>query len=80
MTSQERAWLDAHPVIRLAPDPNYAPTEFLDENGNYVGITADFVALIEERLDIKFEIIRTGEWDENIAMMKARQVDVFPLA
>lgn len=80
LTPTEREWLDAHPRIRLAPDSNYPPTEYVDEAGNYVGITAEFVALVEQRLGIQFEIVTTRAWDENIEMMKAREVDVFPLA
>lgn len=41
----ERTWLKAHPVIRLAPDPNFPPVEYFDKDGTYRGITADYVAL-----------------------------------
>lgn len=30
LTEAERAWLMAHPVIRLAPDPEFKPIEFFD--------------------------------------------------
>lgn len=56
LTLEERAWLATHPVIRLAPDPHYQPIEFFDEQGVYRGITADYLALIEERLGLRFQI------------------------
>jgi PAS domain S-box-containing protein len=58
LTTEERAWLQAHPVIRVAPSPDYAPVEFVDEGGHYRGITADCFALIEQRLGIRFQIVR----------------------
>src|SRR6266496_1610646 len=58
LTAEERAWLAAHPVIRLAPHPDYAPVEFFDEQGRYRGITADYFALFEQRLGMRFEVVR----------------------
>lgn len=40
LTADERAWLAEHPVIRLAPDPDFPPIEFIDSNGSYQGIAA----------------------------------------
>ena len=37
LTEDEKAWLKAHPVIRLAPDPEFQPIEFFDENGKWNG-------------------------------------------
>ena len=35
LTDVERQWLKAHPVITLAPDPDFKPIESFDKNGNY---------------------------------------------
>ncbi len=40
LTEAERAWLAAHPVIRLGPYRNYRPAEFLDDAGQHQGIAA----------------------------------------
>lgn len=80
LSPAQRRWLSDHPVIRLAPTPNYHPTEFFDDEGKYCGITSEFVKLVEERLGFQFEIIQTEKWSDNVNLMKAREVDVFPLA
>ena len=36
LTAEERQWLDDHPVIRLAPTPDYRPGEWFDDQGNYL--------------------------------------------
>ena len=70
LTPQERDWLSAHPVIRLAPDPDFPPVEFFDQEGTYRGITADFVALIERSLGLRFSIVRLPNWDAILAADK----------
>ncbi|MBF0259064.1 MAG: transporter substrate-binding domain-containing protein [Desulfamplus sp.] len=76
LTDHEKAWLEAHPVIRLAPDPEFKPIEFFDQNGNYSGIAADYARLIGEKLGIRFQIVRTANWNDVIERVKRREVDV----
>lgn len=80
LTAEERAWLKAHPVIRFASDPDFPPTEYFDKNGNYNGIAADYLALIEKNLGIRFSIIRLRNWAEVIAYAKSKRIDVFNAA
>ncbi|GEM_PF-2131647 len=77
LTTAERAWLKAHPVIRLAPDPDFPPVDYFDGNGVYKGITADYVALMEKKLGIRIEIVRLRNWDEIISKAKSRQIDAY---
>jgi PAS domain S-box-containing protein len=77
LTATERAWLKDHPVIRLAPDPDFPPVEYFAGNDGYSGITADYVALIEKKLGIRIEIVRLRNWDEIISRAKSRQIDVY---
>lgn len=58
LTPEERAWLETHPDIRVSPFSDYAPVDFVDEQGQHKGISADYLALIQERLGIKFKVSR----------------------
>ena len=80
LTKEERDWLSSHPEIKLAPDPEFLPIEYINENGEYLGIAADFVTLIERKLEIKFSILRCETWDEVLEKSKARQVDMWGAA
>ncbi len=77
LTPSEQAWLRSHPIIRMAPDPNFPPVEYLAPNGNYNGITADYIDLLEKSLGIRVEIVRLGNWDEVINKAKNREIDVY---
>ena len=41
LTVEEKAWLEAHPVIRVGSDPNWAPVEFLTADDAFDGIAID---------------------------------------
>jgi signal transduction histidine kinase/ActR/RegA family two-component response regulator len=79
-TAEERVWLSAHPVIRLAPDPDFPPIEYINADGIYSGIAADFVHLIEKKLPLRFEIINLSSWSEVILQAKSREIDMFGAA
>ncbi len=79
-TEDEIAWIKEHPVIRLAPDPDFPPLEFLDKNGAYQGIAADFIHLLEKKLPLKFEITILKNWSEVVAQAKNKQIDMWGAA
>ncbi|MEA1970540.1 MAG: transporter substrate-binding domain-containing protein [Thermodesulfobacteriota bacterium] len=80
LTEGERDWLSAHPVIRIAPDPYFPPIEYFDKNGNYTGIAADYIAILEEKLGIKFKVVRCKSWNEVLEKARTRRADVLPAA
>ncbi len=57
LTPQEQLWLEAHPVIRLAPSSDYRPVEFLEADDYYSGLTSEYFKLIEQRLGYRFQIV-----------------------
>jgi signal transduction histidine kinase len=75
LTAAEQVWLDRHPVIRVAPDPNFAPIEWFNLQGDYSGVTADYLKLLEQRLGIRFEVVRGESWNDILAMARNREVD-----
>ena len=57
LTQAERAWIAEHPVVRLMPDPLFPPYEYFDEDGHFLGIGAEYVAFMEKKLGIRFNVI-----------------------
>ena len=76
----EQAWLKDHPIIRLGIDPDFAPYEWINERGQYVGIAADYIALLEKRLGIKFEVVKDKSWSEILQMAKRGELDMLSAA
>jgi signal transduction histidine kinase len=76
LTPEERDWLAAHPVIKVAPDPDFPPYEFFDADGNYQGVGADYLALIEKKLGIDFQVVRYENWAKILNALESREVDI----
>jgi len=62
----EKEFLKKHPIIRIAPDPHFQPVEYIDEKGNYKGMSADFMKIISKELGVKVQIVRCKDWNEVI--------------
>jgi len=78
LSSEEREWIRAHPVIRLGVDPEFAPFEFVDSDGAYRGIVSDYLDLLNERLGLRMEVVHTHSWADAVEQMRARNLDVLP--
>ncbi|MFW5426186.1 MAG: transporter substrate-binding domain-containing protein [Methylophagaceae bacterium] len=76
LSSSEQQWLDEHKIIRFAGDPNWLPYEAFDQHGHYIGIVADHLKIIEQRLGIKLEFVQTRTWAESVEKVKRGEIDV----
>lgn len=78
LSEEEQAWLKAHPEIRYAVDPDFAPFEWVDAVGDYKGMSADYLALVEKKLGIRFKRIPAKNWSEVMSMIRKYEVDMLP--
>jgi two-component system sensor histidine kinase/response regulator len=76
LTESERAWIAAHPVVRVGNDPGWVPIDFDDEHGQPAGVAADILRLAGERLGLHFEPVAGQTWVEAYAAGVARDVDL----
>ncbi len=76
LSAEEQQWLKQHPVIRFAGDPNWLPYEAFDDDGNYVGIVAEYLKLIEKKLNFSFERVPTKTWSETLFRVEQGEIDV----
>lgn len=79
LTAAEKAWLANHRKIRLAVDIDRAPFEYVDDQQLYRGMAADFVRLVEKRLNIIFDVDKKRPWPEMVEAVKKRHLDAFSL-
>ncbi|NOR52328.1 MAG: transporter substrate-binding domain-containing protein, partial [Gammaproteobacteria bacterium] len=42
LTEEEKSWLNKRPIVRLGVDPDWPPIEWVDENGNYSGLSSEY--------------------------------------
>ena len=76
LTEAEERWIAAHPVVRLGADPEFQPFEFIDEEGVYRGIAADYARLVSERTGLNLELVPDLSWIEVMDGIERRDIDV----
>jgi len=76
ITSEEREWLNDHPVITYAFDPEFAPFEYYDSEGISQGIIIESLALIERQLGIEIEIEYIGDWSQVVESLSDKHIDM----
>lgn len=81
LTDKEKAWLKAHPVIRVGIDQNWPPVESIDEKGRHSGISASYLNLLEKRLGVHFEVDYSRRfWSDSIRAIKNKELDMLSCA
>lgn len=76
LTPSEKTWLLEHPIILVGMDSDYAPYEWLNKKGNFVGMAVDYLSFLEKKLGVHFEIIKGKSWEQLVEMAKKGEIDV----
>ena len=87
LTKEERQFLKDHPTLRVAPTPHFPPFEYWDPGSDpnsedddvFSGVVSSHLEYFEKELGIKFELVRTSNWAENLAKLESRDIDAVPL-
>ena len=75
-TDAEKAWLAAHPVIRVGAETNYAPYEFQDSRGHFSGVVSDYMEILRRRLGVRFKVQQMPDFAAVETKLQNREVDV----
>ena len=76
---QELAYLEKKKALSVCIDPQWMPLEGF-ENGQYIGMTADYFKLFRKVIPIPINVLKTASWTESIEQAKSRNCDLFSLA
>ncbi len=76
LTDAEKKWIKSHPKIKFTGDPDWLPFEAFSNKGEFIGITAETLKIIESLTGIEFIIVPTKTWAESVALSESREIDV----
>lgn len=76
LSKEEIDYLKEKEKITMCIHPSFMPFQSFDENGNHLGMTSDYFKLFEEKLNTKFEIIKTNSWPESLTYAKEKKCDI----
>ncbi|NLM78183.1 MAG: transporter substrate-binding domain-containing protein [Ruminococcaceae bacterium] len=78
-TEDEWAYLNSNPVVSLGVDPDFVPFEFIDEDGVYKGIAADYLELVSQKTGITFDVTEGLTWPEAYDLAMKGDIDALPM-
>ena len=74
LTKEEKAWIQSHPKLIFGADFSWPPYDFINEQGEYDGIAADFLHLVEKHSGLNFEV-QPDVWAKTLQKMKEGKLD-----
>ncbi len=78
LTSEDYKWLEEHPVISVGIASHEGPLEFLDENGAFRGIAADYLEYMEDLLGVTFQFEAFASWKEKMEQLSQGAIQICP--
>ncbi|MGB0496494.1 MAG: transporter substrate-binding domain-containing protein, partial [Kangiellaceae bacterium] len=80
LTQKEQEWLANHNQLHIVIDPAWAPFEFVNKDGQYSGISSDFISKISEKLslDVLLHVDTESDWTKVLDKIKQKKIDLLP--
>ncbi len=78
-SAEEQAWLNQHPVVRIAVAPDWGPIEFI-EHGQHQGLTAGYLEAITQISGLQFQPVPTRSLQASLKKLREGHVDLLPVA
>ena len=69
LSKKEKEYLQKHKVFNVCIDPTWPPIEYV-EDGKPKGIAQDVLKIAANKLNVKFNIIKTDSWKESMKLFK----------
>ena len=78
LTEDEKNWLKSHPEFMTSFNRDWAPFEFVDDDGEYSGIASEFISRLENILGIRLVPYTGLDLLGALEAAEKREVDVIP--
>jgi|GEM_PF-6113649 len=78
--ANEKAWLEAHPVLRVGGPKAFLPFHFFDDAGNPQGMASDYLRLLMEKTGLKTDVPKNPPWPEVLKKAREKEIDLITCA
>lgn len=76
LTMEETEWLQEHQSFSLGVETTWYPFEFVNDQGEFIGIVSDYVDYASAYLGVSFRHVNDITWSEAFEKLKAGDIDV----
>ena len=78
LTPAQRAWITAHPTVRVGLSVESPPYYFAAGKARYEGFVIEFMDRVAQRVGLKLEYTRYDRFDEVLAAMQQDRIELTP--
>ena len=78
LTKEEQSYLTHKKELKICIDPDWMPFEEI-RNNKHIGISADYIDIIKNKLNIPITLAPTKTWSESLKYAKEKACDIIPL-
>ncbi|MDQ7067023.1 MAG: ABC transporter substrate-binding protein [Sulfurimonas sp.] len=79
LSHDERKYLKQKKEITICVDPKWKPFEWIDENGEYKGMGADYFDAFISQVGIPYHLHKTQNWAQTLDSLKSGKCDLLPM-
>jgi len=72
----ESSSLDEFSTVTMCVDPDWRPYESLDADGNHTGLVAEYIAILQTKMDIAIQVVKTKNWQESQQYYRENKCDI----
>ncbi len=80
LNSDEKKYLSDKKTLRVCADPDWLPMEKINRNGEHIGIAADVLKKLSEKLGVAITLTPTKDWGETLEFIKDKKCDIISMA
>jgi two-component system, NarL family, sensor histidine kinase EvgS len=78
LTNAERAWIEAHPVLKVGVAVEFPPYYFADTQGRYEGFVIDLMSRLAKRAGLQLDYRRYEVFADVLGSMQRGDIDLIP--
>ena len=78
-STPEKIYLRGKKKIKMCINPNFMPFESY-QNKKYVGLSADYFKLLQEKINIPIEVVPTVNWVNSLENIKNKECEILSMA
>lgn len=76
MTSEEKRFVQEHPVLRITAAPDWRPISYTDSTNQFCGINADMMELIRQKTGFQFVYVPAESFHQAVTFVETNQADL----
>jgi diguanylate cyclase (GGDEF)-like protein len=75
-TLEEKAYIKQFGTVKMCVDPDWAPFESINKQGQHAGIAADLVQMVAKRVGLQIELYPAKDWEESLLASKNKRCQI----